>query len=78
MAYIARQGAKELPSYARKYYSGGETEIVSMGVEQLMNDPHHFLTKDPEWFGFTVGIMRGEHLSGAERERASRALDGGI
>jgi SPP1 gp7 family putative phage head morphogenesis protein len=47
--------------YAGKQYRGA-TEVLSMGVELLYNDPVGFARKDPEWFRFTVGILRGDML----------------
>jgi hypothetical protein len=45
-------------AYVGKYYKRG-TEILSMGIELLYNDPVGFAQRDPEFFKFIVGIMRG-------------------
>ncbi len=46
--------------YCGKIYSGGETEILSMGVEALYRDPVGFCAKDPEYAHFVIGVLRGE------------------
>jgi HK97 family phage portal protein len=38
------------------YYA---TEILSMGMEHMYNDPVEFQAKDPEFFNFILGIMKG-------------------
>ena len=35
------------------------TEIMSMGLQQMYEDPHGFSVKDPEYFDFVVGILDG-------------------
>lgn len=45
--------------YAGKQYKNGQTEIISMGVEELYRDPVGFAQRDPEYFKFIVGILRG-------------------
>lgn len=45
--------------YAGKTYWDTATEIVSLGVEELHNDPVQFAQKDPEFFKFIVGTLRG-------------------
>jgi hypothetical protein len=34
------------------------TEIVSMGLQYLYDDPAKFARRDPEWFDFTVNLIR--------------------
>lgn len=36
------------------------TEVLSMGVEQMLKDPVSFAKQDPEYFNFVVSIMKGE------------------
>lgn len=48
-------------SYVGKYYSGA-TEIMAMGVQKLYEDPLDFATKDPEYFKFVIGVLRGDLL----------------
>ncbi|MBI1353265.1 MAG: hypothetical protein GC160_02885 [Acidobacteria bacterium] len=49
-----------LDAYMGKWYgSGPHSEIVSMGLEWLYADPLRLLD-DPEYFGFIVGLLRGE------------------
>ena len=45
--------------YVGKIYPGGETEVLSMGIEKLMKDPVNFAKMDPEHFKLTVGILNG-------------------
>ncbi len=45
--------------YAGKRYSTGDTEVVSMGVEKLYEDPVDFAERDPEYFKFIVGVLDG-------------------
>lgn len=45
--------------YCGKEYGFRATEIISMGVEALFDDPIKFAQKDPEYFKFIVGILRG-------------------
>jgi SPP1 gp7 family putative phage head morphogenesis protein len=47
--------------YTGKYYQGA-TEVLSVGVELLYDDPVRFAERDPEWFDFVVGILRGDLL----------------
>jgi hypothetical protein len=53
-------GTKKLPDYARKVYTSGHTEILSMGLEKFMRSPSGFMHSDPEWFDLTLGALRGE------------------
>ena len=51
-------------AYAGKVYGNwngtiGATEILSMGLEYLFNDPVAFSVADPEYFDFIIGIVRG-------------------
>jgi hypothetical protein len=45
--------------YCGKDYPEG-TEIFSMGVQAVVQDPVNFRKLDPEYFNFIVGLMRGE------------------
>lgn len=45
--------------YIGKEYPDGSTEIVSMGLQQLHNDPIKFAENDPEYFNLMVGILQG-------------------
>lgn len=40
-------------------YGRGDTEILSMGVQKLYNDPVTLARKDPEYFKFVVGLLDG-------------------
>jgi hypothetical protein len=46
--------------YVGKTYPGGETEILSMGLQLMYEDPVHFEETDPEYFGLVLGILKGE------------------
>ncbi len=60
--------------YVGKHYNDGKaTEIISMGLELLYTDPVGFATKDPEYFTFLVGILRGPLRVGL-KERVKRAF----
>ena len=48
-------------SYTGKPYGTFATEIVSMGLEQMYVDPFRFAARDPEWFRFTLGMLRGKY-----------------
>ena len=45
--------------YVGKTYADGGTEVVSMGLQQLHNDPIRFAENDPEYFNLMVGILQG-------------------
>lgn len=45
--------------YVGKVYDTGETEIISMGLEQMYKDPVGFAKKDPEYFALIHGILSG-------------------
>ncbi len=49
--------------YVGKSYkdSAGErsTEVITMGVQKIYEDPIGFAEKDPEYFNFIVGVLRG-------------------
>jgi hypothetical protein len=45
--------------YAGRVYKGGDTEIVSMGLEHMFHDPVHFAKNDPEYFKLMCGILDG-------------------
>lgn len=53
--------ADKFPSpYCGKIYKSGDTEIVSMGVEYMFNNPRKFARNDPEYFEFIYNLMRGQ------------------
>lgn len=45
--------------YVGKVYNDGSTEIVSMGLKALHDDPIGFAQKDPDYFRFMIGILNG-------------------
>lgn len=45
--------------YIGKEYKNNATEVISMGVQELYDDPVNFATKDPDMFDFIVDFLRG-------------------
>ena len=45
--------------YWGRIYDRGETEIVSMGVEALYQNPRKLMNEDPESFKWLVNVLRG-------------------
>jgi hypothetical protein len=45
--------------YVGKIYKHGATEILSMGLEKLHEDPTGFAEKDPEYCKFILGVLDG-------------------
>lgn len=54
-------GDKSKAYYTGKHYRDA-TEILSMGLELLYDDPVGFAKRDPEYFNLVVGIMHGDYL----------------
>lgn len=46
--------------YVGKDYGRYGTEITSMGLQELYNDPVRLATKDPEWCKFLLGMLSGD------------------
>lgn len=46
--------------YAGKDYGSIATEITSMGLQELYDDPIRLATKDPEWCKFLLGMLSGD------------------
>lgn len=44
--------------YSGKSYSGGRSEVLSMGLEQLYRDPVHLAKADPQYFSLIVGALQ--------------------
>ena len=65
--------------YAGRHYNSGDSELLSMGLEQLSRDPVAFAERDPEYFDFVVGILDGS-LRGkggvAQGEEEVESLEG--
>lgn len=47
--------------YAGRVYGTNNTEMFSMGLEHLFNNPANMAQKDPEYFKFMIGALKG-HL----------------
>lgn len=45
--------------YVGKQYASGSTEVLSMGLEALYNDPVNFARKDPGFVKFLAGLLDG-------------------
>jgi len=45
--------------YTGRDYSSGHTEILSTGIQRLVEDPAGFRVRDPEHFELVVKILRG-------------------
>lgn len=45
--------------YAGKSYGRDNTEILTMGAQEVFDNPTEFALKDPEYFKFVVGFLRG-------------------
>lgn len=47
----------------KNYGTGGHkptsTEVITMGIEKMYDDPVYFAEKDPEYFNFIIGALRG-------------------
>lgn len=46
--------------YCGKSYGGGDTEIVSLGLELLYRNPERFAREDPEYFGLIIDVLQGD------------------
>jgi hypothetical protein len=44
--------------YIGKSYKSGATEVVSMGIERMFNDPAGFAKEDPDMFDFIYAVTR--------------------
>lgn len=44
--------------YMGKVYPDNATELLTMGVERMINDPKSFADSDPEYFRFVLTILR--------------------
>lgn len=51
------------PYCGKDYYDGKggrlATEILSMGIQQVLDKPLQFMQEDPEYFAFVILLMRG-------------------
>ena len=47
--------------YVGRKYKGGSTEIISMGLQAVYNDPAGLAKADPDYFDFIVDILAGKH-----------------
>lgn len=56
--------------YSGVVYEGGETEIVSLGLELLYRDPVGFAEKDGEYFHLMLEVLHGER--GGQEKNAGK------
>jgi hypothetical protein len=54
--------------YIGKEYASGSTEILSMGLQKLYDDPKTFLEKDPEYAHFCINMV-AHYRDKKEKER---------
>jgi hypothetical protein len=60
--------------YTGKWYGHmASTEVLSMGVERLLADPHNFHRSDPQHFGFVIAALTGK-LGGRDRSGYREAV----
>lgn len=57
-----------LAYYVGKDYPGGETEVISMGIQKLHDSPMEFMKKDPEYFEFIVSVLQYKDAKAAASE----------
>lgn len=43
----------------KTYRTNDATEVLTMGIQKIYEDPEYFAEKDPEYFNFIVGVLRG-------------------
>ena len=48
-----------METYFEKINPGGETELLTFGIEALARTPFMFYDKDPEHFWWVLGIIGG-------------------
>ena len=59
--YQSEEEGKEgdfVDSYIGKIYVDGGTELISMGMQLLIEDPVRLITRDREYFEFLLGIIQ--------------------
>jgi len=52
---------KFVHAYVGKHYDHNATEVISMGLEQMFNDPAGFARKDPMHFDLIFAVMHNEY-----------------
>jgi hypothetical protein len=50
-------------SYCGRIYGEGGTELVSMGLQLLCEDPARLMA-DPDYFAFTLGVIKAAREGG--------------
>lgn len=52
---------KFMSPYVGKIYSDGDTEVISMGIQYLYEDPDRLIAEDPDLFDLVIDILRGNY-----------------
>jgi hypothetical protein len=47
------------PYIGKRYPNDRSTEVISMGLQYMSEDPELFAKDDPEYFNFIIGVLRG-------------------
>ena len=55
--------------YTGKVYESGQTEITSMGMQRMAEDPARFYREDRSHFNFTLGMIRAGQRGGWWKEQ---------
>lgn len=55
------RGGETSAYYVGKDYGGHASEITSMGMQAMFDDPAYFIANDPEYAAFILGVMRGKY-----------------
>lgn len=56
---LGKGGGKRRAWYAGKDYGDVSTEIITQGIEVMVEDPTAFAKSDPEFFKFIYGVLQG-------------------
>jgi hypothetical protein len=51
--------------YVGKDYAHGTTEVLSMGIQKLHDNPLEFMKKDPEYFEFVISVLQYQDAKAA-------------
>jgi len=63
-------------AYSGKWYGeGASTEVLSMGVQRLFDDPRGFFYNDPQHFYFTLTALSGGFGKGADGDEVAQKMN---
>lgn len=71
-ASYGKTSVEMLANYTGKIYSDGSTEVLSIGLELLHENPKAFAEADPEWFDLVSGVLTGRVLSRTKQEAKAK------